>query len=102
MIQLDKTKVKVIGVLKYVRIQLIVDPQIQDIIEIHVVKIPETCGLLLSRELMKCLKGWFSTYFTQLWLPWKGLNNHIKINADPKLKMMIIKYNVQNEVAFLQ
>lgn len=40
--------------------------------------------------------------FTQLWLPWKGLNNHIKIDVEPKLKTMIMEYNALNEVAFLQ
>ena len=99
-IQLDKMKVKVIRVLKYVRIQLTIDPQIQDIIDIHVVEILETYGLLLSREWKKCFRGWFSTNFTQLWLSWKGLNNQIKIDAEPKLKTMIIEYNAPNEVAF--
>lgn len=49
-IQLDKTEVKVIGVLKDVRIKLTVNPRIQDVISIHVVDILETYGLLLSRE----------------------------------------------------
>ena len=40
--------------------------------------------------------------FTQLWLPWKGLNNQIKIDAEPKLKTMIKEYNALNDVAFLQ
>lgn len=40
--------------------------------------------------------------FTQLWPPWKGLNNQIKIDAEPKLKTMITKYNAPNEVEFLQ
>ena len=34
--------------------------------------------------------------------PWKGLNNQIKIDAEPKLKKMITEYNAPNEVAFLQ
>ena len=55
---------KVIGVLKDIWIQLTFDPQIQDVIDIHVVDIPKTYGLLLSREWMKCLRGWFSTDFT--------------------------------------
>ena len=63
-IQLDKIQVKVIGVLKDVRIQLTIDPWIQDIIDIHVVDIPESYGLLLSREWTKCLRGWFSIDFT--------------------------------------
>ena len=56
MIQLDKTKVKFIGVLKYVWIQLTVNPWIQNVIDIHVVDILETYGLLLSREWMTCLR----------------------------------------------
>ena len=77
------------------------DPQIQDVIDIHVVNIPETYRILLSREWIKCLRGWSSINFTQLWLPWKGLNNQIKINAEPKLKTMITEYNAPNEIAFL-
>ena len=102
LIQLDNIEVKVIGVLKDVRIQLTIDPWIQDVIDIHVVDIPETYGLLLSREWMKCLKGQFSMDFTQLWLPWKGLNNQIKIDAKPKLTEIITECNAPNEVAFLQ
>jgi hypothetical protein len=30
------------------------------------------------------------------------LNNQIKIEAEPKLKMMVIEYNALNEVAFPQ
>ena len=90
-IQLDKTMVKVIGVLKDVHIQLTIEPKIQDIIDTHVVDILEMYRMLLSREWTKCLRGWFSTNFTQLSLPWKGLNNQIKIDVEPKLKMMITK-----------
>lgn len=102
MIQLDKMEVKIIGVLKDVRIKLTTDPRIQDIIDIHVVEILEIYGVLLSREWTHYLRGWFSTHFTQLWLPWKGLNDQIKIDVDPKIKIMITKYNALNEVAFLQ
>ena len=40
-IQLDKTKVKVIGVFKDVQIQLTTNPRIQEVIDIHVVEISE-------------------------------------------------------------
>ena len=63
-IELDKIEVKVIGVLKDVWIQLTIDPRIQDVIDIHVVDILETYGLLLSREWTKCLRGWFYIDFT--------------------------------------
>ncbi len=99
-IQLDKIEVKVIDVLKDVRIQLTTDPRIQDIIDIHVINIPKMYGMLLSREWTKCLRGWFSMDFTQLWLAWKGLNNQIKIDAEPKLKAMITEYNAPNEILF--
>ena len=65
-------------------------------------KFPETYRLLVSREWTKFLRGWFSTNFTQLWLPWKGLNNQIKIDVEPNLKAIIIEYNAPNEVAFFQ
>lgn len=68
-------KVKVINVLKDIQIQLTIDPRIKDILDIHVVEILATYGLLLSREWTQFLRGWFSMDFTQLWLPWKGLNN---------------------------
>ena len=37
-----------------------------------------------------------------MWLPWKGLNNEIKIDVEPKLKTMITEYNSLNEIAFLK
>ena len=48
-IKLDKIEVKVIGMLKDVYIQLTIDPQIQDIIEIHAVGITDSYRLLLSK-----------------------------------------------------
>ena len=58
--------------------------------------------MLLSRKWNKCLRGQFSTNIKKIWLLWKGLNNQIKIDVDPKLKMMIIEYNAPNEVLFNQ
>lgn len=66
-VHLDKTKVNVIEELKDVYIQLGVDPCIY--IDIQVVHIPKVYGMLLSRDWSKTLGGYFSTYFTYLWLP---------------------------------
>ena len=74
-IQLDKIEDQVIDMLRDVCIQLTIDPRIQDIIDIHVVDVIEMYGIHLSDKWTKCLRGWFSTSFTQLWFPWKGLNN---------------------------
>ena len=65
-IQLDKIEFKVISMLKDVCIQLTTYHKIQDIIEIHVADIHEMYEMLLSEEWTKCLRGWFSTDFTQL------------------------------------
>lgn len=74
-LQLDKTEINVIGELKDVYIRLGIDPCISRYIDIQVVDIPEVYGMLLNRDWSKTLGGYFSTYFTYLWLPWKGVSN---------------------------
>ena len=56
LIQLDKIALKVIRVLKYVCIQLTTNSHIQDVIDIHVVDIPKTYGILFRREWTKFLR----------------------------------------------
>ena len=58
---MDKKKVKVIGMLKDVKIQLTVNLWIQHVIDIHVIDILETSDL--RREWTKFLRGWFSMNF---------------------------------------
>lgn len=76
-VELDKIEVNVIGELKVVYIQLSVDPHISHYINIEMVDIIEVYGMLLNRGWSKNLGGYFSTYFTYLWLPWKGVSNWI-------------------------
>lgn len=101
-VQLDKIEINVIGELKDVYIQLGVDPQISCYIDIQVVDILEVYGILLSRDWSKTLGGYFSTYFTYLWLPWKGISNQIRIDSEPKLSKLVTDYSAPNEVVFAE
>jgi len=49
-IQLDKTRVKVIGELKKVLIGMFANPKVHQTIDIIVVDIPNNYGMLLSRD----------------------------------------------------
>ena len=79
-IQLDKSHVKVFGELKDVLIQLSSNSKVHQSIDIIVVDIPETYGVILSRDWSSKLNGYFSTDWSHLWLPYKGQPNKIKVD----------------------
>jgi hypothetical protein len=58
-IQLDRTRVKVIGELKNVLIRLSSNPKVHQTIDIIVVDIPDTYGMILSRDWSAMLDGYF-------------------------------------------
>jgi hypothetical protein len=76
-IQLDRTYVKVKGELKYVLIRLASDPRVHQVIDIVVVDIPESYGLLLSRDWSAKIQGYFPTDWSHMWLLYKGKSNQI-------------------------
>ena len=67
--QIDRTNAKVIRVLKYVLIRMAAKPQYTQVIDIVVVDIPEAYGMLLSRDWLAKLNGYFSTNWSHLLLP---------------------------------
>jgi hypothetical protein len=71
-IQLDQTKVNVIGELKNVLIILSSKYKVHHIIDIIIVDIPEVCGLFLSMDWSEELHGYFATDWSHLWLPKNG------------------------------
>jgi hypothetical protein len=71
-VQLDRTKVKVLGELKDVLIRLSSNPKVFQIIDIIIVDIPDAYGLILSRDWSAKLNGYFSTDWSHLWLPYNG------------------------------
>jgi len=59
-IHLDMTRVKVIGELKNILNGMSFNPKIHQTIDIIVLDIPDTYGMLLSRDRSSILKGYFS------------------------------------------
>jgi hypothetical protein len=59
--QLDRSKVKVLGELKEVFIRLVSNPKFHQIIDILVVDIPEAYGLLLNKDWFEKLNGYCAT-----------------------------------------
>ena len=71
-IQLDRSHVKVFKELKDVLIWLSSNSKVHQTIYIIVVDIPETYGVILSRDWSAKLNGYFSTDWSHLWLLYKG------------------------------
>ena len=85
-IQLDRSDVKVRGELKDIMIRLASDPRVHQEINIIVVDIPKSYGLLLRRDWSAKLQGYFSTDWSHLWLPYKGNPNQIRVNNEAHMK----------------
>ena len=83
---LDRSRVKVFGELKNFLLTLFIDPRIHQTVDIVVVDVPETYGMWLSRDWSEKLKGYFSTDWSHLCLPYNGRPNQIKINREPLMK----------------
>ena len=79
-IQLDRSRVKVIGELKNVLIRLSCNPKVHQTIDIIVVDIPYAHGLLLSMDWSSMLGGQFATNWSHLWIPYNGKPNQIKVD----------------------
>jgi len=96
-IQLDRTRVKVIWELKKVLIRMSYNPKIHQIIDISVVDIPNNYGILLTRDWSSMLNGYFSTDWSHLWLPFNGKINKIGIDRERYMKHVVIDLNDPNE-----
>ena len=78
-IQLDRTIVKVVGEINDVLIRLATDERVCQFIDIMVVDILYSYGLILSRDWSAKLDGYFATDWSHLWLPYKNYQNQIKV-----------------------
>ena len=78
-IQLDKSHVKVFRELNDVLIRLSSTSKVRQMIDIIVVDIPETYGVIRSKDWLAKLNEYFSTDWCHLWLPYKGQPNRIKV-----------------------
>jgi hypothetical protein len=96
-IQLDRSRVKVIGELNNVLIRLSFNPKVHQTIDIILVYIPCTYGLLLSRDWFAMLNGYFSIDWSHLWLPYNGKPNQIRVDREFYMKHVVKDLNDSNE-----
>ena len=67
------------GELKDVLICLYLNSKFHQMIDIIIVNIPETYGVILNRDWFAKLNGYFPTYWSHLWLLYKVQSNKIKV-----------------------
>ena len=95
--QLDKSKVKVVGRLKNVILKLSADPRIHHTIDILIIDIPENYGMWLSWDWSEKLKGYFATDWSHLWLPLNRKPNKLKVDREPFTKQTVTDLDGSNE-----
>ena len=92
-VQLDRSRLKVLGELKNLVLTLSIDPRIHQIVDIVVADVPETYGMWLRKGWSEKLKGYFSTDWSHLWFPYNGRPNQININRESLMKHTITDLN---------
>ena len=78
-IELEKSNVKVMGLLKDVLIHLTLNSRVHQMIGIIVADIPKAYGVILSRDWSAKLNGYLAKVWSHLWLPYKGQPHKIKV-----------------------
>jgi len=100
-VQLDRTKVQVVGEINSVTIRLSADPRVVQRIDILIADIPEFYGLILSRDWSEKLHGYISTDWSHMWLPYKGKPNQIRIDREKHMTHTVTEFEQENQpVAF--
>ena len=100
-VQLDRTKVQVLGEINFVTIRLATDPRVVQRIDILIADIPEFYGLILSRDWSEKLHGYISTDWSHMWLPYRGKPNQIKINREKHMTHTVTEFEQENQpIAF--
>ena len=62
-----------------------------------VVDIPEAYGLILSRDWLMKLNGYFATDWPHMWMPYKNSQNQIKVMREPHMKHTVTQLEGKNE-----
>ena len=94
--QLDRSKVKVLGEMRNILIRLSIDSRVHQTINILVAKIPKAYGLLLRRDWSSQLNDYFATNWSHRWFPYNEKQNQIWVERvieieDPNELVMFIK-----------
>jgi hypothetical protein len=72
----------VIGELKNVLMRIFSNTKIHQTIDIIVVDIPDTYGILLRRDWFATIKGYFSIDWSHIFLPYHGNPNQIRVDTE--------------------
>jgi len=100
-VQLDRTKVQVLGKINSVTITLSADPRVVQRIDILITDIPEFYGFILSKDWSEKLHGYIFTDWSHMWLLYKGKPNQIKIDREKHMTHTIPNFEQENQpVAF--
>lgn len=100
-VQLDSTKVQVLGEINSITIRLSADPRVVQRINILIANIPEFHGLILSRDGSKKLHGYISMDCSHMCLPYKGKPNQIKIDWEKHMTHTVTEFEQENQpIAF--
>ena len=65
--------------------------------KIMVLDIPESYGLILSRDWSTKINGYFSIDWSHLWIPYNNTQNQIKILRKPHMTYNVTRLEVKNE-----
>ena len=94
---MDRTNVKVVGEMEDVLVHLSSNDKVCQVIDILVADIPDAYGLVLSRDWLAKLNGYFASDWSHLWLPCKESPNQIKNLREPHMKYNITQLEEKNE-----
>lgn len=96
-VQLDISKVRVMGEMKNVLIRLSVDFRVHQTIDILVVDISEAYVLLLRRDWSSQLNDYFAINWSHLRLPYNGKPNQIRVERERYMKHTVTELEAPNE-----
>ena len=100
-VNLDRTKVQVLGEINSVTIRLSVDPRVVQRINILIADIPEFYGSILSMDWSEKLHGYISIDWSHMWLPYKGKPNQSKIDREKNMTHTVTDFEQENQpIAF--
>lgn len=97
-LQLDRTKVKVLGEINSVIIIISSNVKLYEIIDVLVDDIPDFYSLILTRDWSKKLHGYFSTDWSHMWIPYNGKPNQTRIDREKHMKHSVTDLDEDNEL----
>ena len=89
---------KVVGEMEDILICLSANEKVCQFINIVVAYIPKAYGLVLSRDWLTKLNGYFASDWSHSWLPHKGSPNQVKVLRESHMKHNVTQSEGKNEL----